>query len=78
MNGNAEALEFEVGPDCRIINIPFKDLPTKRDILIAGIIRGRKTIIPSGDDMIMSNDRVVIISAGRKLNDLSEIVEKQR
>lgn len=78
MNGNAEALEFEVGHDCRIINIPFKNLPTKRDILIAGIIRGRRTIIPSGDDMIMPNDRIVIISAGRKLNDLSEIVEKQR
>ena len=78
MNGNAEALEFKVGRDCSIINIPFKNLPTKRDILITGIIRGRKTIIPSGDDMIMPHDRVVIISAGRRLNDLSEIVERQR
>ena len=61
-----------------IINIPFKELTTKPNILVAGIIRGRKSIIPTGDDMIRSGDRVVIISAGRRLNELSEIVERQR
>ena len=78
MNGNAEALEFKVSADCSIINIPFKELPTKPNILVAGIIRGRKSIIPTGDDMIRPGDRVVIISAGRRLNELSEIVERQR
>lgn len=77
MNGNAEALEFEVTADCSIINIPFKELPTKPNILVAGIIRGRKTIIPSGDDMILANDRVVIICAGRRINDLSDIADKR-
>ncbi len=78
MNGNAEALEFKVTSDCKIIKIPFKDLPTKQNILVAGIIRGRKTIIPSGDDMILPDDRVVIISAGKRLNDLSDIIDRQR
>lgn len=78
MNGNAEALEFAVNGESKIIKIPFKELPTKSNILIAGIIRGRKTIIPSGDDMIMPGDRVVVISGCGRLNDLSDIVDKQR
>ncbi len=78
MNGNAEALEFAVNGESKIIKIPFKELPTKSNILIAGIIRGRKTIIPSGDDMIMPGDRIVVISGGGRLNDLSDIVDKQR
>ena len=78
MNGNAEALEFAVNGESKIIKIPFKELPTKSNILIAGIIRGRKAIIPSGDDMIMPGDRVVVISGGGRLNDLSDIVDKQR
>lgn len=78
MNGNAEALEFAVNGESKIIKIPFKELPRKSNILIAGIIRGRKTIIPSGDDMIMPGDRVVVISGGGRLNDLSDIVDKQR
>ncbi len=78
MNGNAEALEFEVTADSKIIKIPFRNLPTRKNVLIAGIIRGRKTIIPSGDDMIMPSDRIVIISGGGRLNDLSDIVDRQR
>ena len=78
MNGNAEALEFEVTADSKIIKIPFRNLPTRKNVLIAGIIRGRKTIIPSGDDMIMPGDRIVIISGGGRLNDLSDIVDRQR
>lgn len=78
MNGNAEALEFAVNADSNIIKIPFKELPIKSNILIAGIIRGRKTIIPSGDDMILPGDRVVIISGGMRVNDLSDITDKQR
>lgn len=78
MNGNAEALEFEVTADSKIIKTPFRNLPTRKNVLIAGIIRGRKTIIPSGDDMIMPGDRIVIISGGGRLNDLSDIVDRQR
>ena len=78
MNGNAEALEFEVTADSKIIKTPFRNLPTRKNVLIAGIIRGRKTIIPSGDDMIMPGDRIVIISGGGRLNDLSDRVDRQR
>lgn len=74
MDGKAEALEFSVNDNFKYIEIPLKDMHIKKDILIAGIIRGRKPIIPSGDDVILSGDRVVVIAAGKLLNDLSDII----
>ena len=56
-------------------NIPLKDLELKKNILVAGIIRQRETIIPGGSDMILAGDRVVVISADRKLEDLSDILK---
>lgn len=74
MGGKAEALEFSVNPGFKYVDIPLKDMSIKPNILIAGIIRGRKPIIPSGNDVIMTGDRVVVLSAGELLNDLSDIV----
>ena len=77
MDGRVEALEFNVkSSQPGITDVPLKDLETDENVLIAGIIRGRKTIIPAGDDEIMRNDRVVIIAANKRINDLSDIIKK--
>lgn len=75
MDSEVEALEFIVRPDCSIINIPLKDMRIRKGVLIGGIIRGRKAIIPSGFDVILPDDRVVIIAEGKRLNSLSDIIE---
>lgn len=75
MDSEVEALEFIVRPDCSILNIPLKDMKIRKGVLIGGIIRGRKAIIPSGFDVILPDDRVVIIAEGKRLNDLSDIIE---
>lgn len=74
-DGAAEALEFTVGQDFRSGGIPLKDLHLKSNILIAGIIRGRKPIVPAGDDVILPGDSVVVISAKHRLDDLSDIMK---
>ena len=74
MDGKAEALEFNVRSDFRQINVPLKELKFKSNILIAGIIRYRKTIIPAGDDVILPGDRVIVIAANQRLSDLSDIL----
>ncbi len=74
MDGKAEALEFNVKSDSSVIGIPFKNIKLKPNVLIAGITRGRSTIIPSGNDMIMSGDRVIVISAEQRLHDLDDIL----
>ena len=75
VDGKAEALEFIVQPDFRYVNIPLKEMRLQSNILIAGIIRGRKAVIPAGDDMIYPGDRVIIVAAGHQLNDLSDIMK---
>ncbi len=75
MDDKAEALEFEVLPDFPLQKVPLKDMKLKSNMLIAGIIRGRKAIIPSGNDIILAGDKVIVIAAGRHLRDLSDIIQ---
>ncbi len=75
VDGKAEALEFNVLPDFEYCNIPLKDMKFKKNVLIAGIIRQRKPIIPSGSDVIMAGDKVIVVTSGRILGDLSDIME---
>ncbi len=74
MGGDAEALEFKVQPDFKYIGIPLKEMALKQNTLVAGIIRGKKIIIPSGNDTIEAGDRVVVLAAGHQLQDLSDII----
>lgn len=75
MDDKAEVLEFKVSGDFSGINIPIKDLHIKKNIIIGGIIRNRKAIIPSGFDKIEAGDRVIVVAAGGRLNDLSDILQ---
>ncbi len=75
MDDKAEVLEFNVQSDFKYINIPFKNLELKPNILIAGILRGRTALIPSGTDFISKGDRVIVVAAGHNLNDLSDIIK---
>lgn len=74
LDGKAEALEFKVAEDSKVIGIPFKEIKLKQNILIAGITRDTQIIIPSGNDMILEGDRVIVISADQRLNDLEDIL----
>ncbi|MBQ7642837.1 MAG: Trk system potassium transporter TrkA, partial [Clostridia bacterium] len=76
-NGGAEALEFNVLPDFEYAGIPLKQMRFKDDCLVAGIIRGREAIIPAGDDTINAGDKVIVIAAGKRIYELSEIIEER-
>jgi trk system potassium uptake protein TrkA len=74
LDGRAEALEFIVANDSKTIGIPFKNIKLKSNILVAGITRDTQIIIPSGNDMILAGDRVIVIAAEQRLNDLDDIL----
>ncbi len=74
MDDKVEVLEFIVKEDFKKNNIPFKDLSLKPNTLVAGIIRNRKTIIPTGDDMFLPLDKVIILAANQRINKLSDIL----
>ncbi len=75
MDGHAEALMFNVQAEFKYVNIPLKDITFKKNILIAGILRNRKAIVPTGNDVIMAGDKVVVISTDHILYDLADIVD---
>ena len=75
MGGKVEALEFNVLSDSKLLNTPLRDLQLKPNTLIAGIVRGRRAIIPAGDDVILPADRVIVFAAGERIQNLSDIIK---
>ncbi len=76
MDDKAEVLEFNVRSDFKQMDVPLKDIVFKPNILIGGIIRDRKALIPSGNDVIKENDKVIVVAANQRLNDLCDIIMK--
>ena len=69
-----EVLEFTVKEDFEKSGVTFKELSLKPNTLVAGIIRNRKIIIPTGDDMFTPKDKVIIFAANQRINKLSDIL----
>ena len=76
--GRVEALEFKAPDSAPYLEKPFAELKLKKDLLIACIIRGRKTIIPRGSDYIKNGDRVIVVTTGQRLTKLGDILEQAR
>lgn len=74
MEGDVEASEFVVLPDCGVIGTPLKDLKLKSNLLIAGIIRGKESIVPTGDDVIAVGNKVIVVATQLHLHDLSDVL----
>lgn len=75
MDGKAEVLEFKASAEFRGIGVPLRELKMRKNILVGGIIRDKKAIIPSGFDKIEKGDRVIVVAAKSILNDLSDILQ---
>lgn len=76
MDEKAEALEFVVHHSLSQIGIPLKELSLKPNILIAGIIRGRKTIMPTGDDCIEAGDHLIVLAKEQRVTSLKDIFRR--
>ncbi len=72
--GRAEALEFRVKDDSKVVGKPLMELRLKPNILIACIIKGNQVNIPNGQSVIEKSDLVVIVSIEKGLNDLEDIL----
>ena len=53
---------------------PYSSLKVKDKILISGIIRNEEVIIPSGEDMILENDNVIVVTINQFLDELTDIL----
>ena len=70
----AEALEFFVNKDSKLIGIPLENLDLKDNLIICSINRNGKIITPKGQDCILAGDHVIIVTTNMGLHDLSDIL----
>ena len=77
LDGRVEALEFIIKSENAYTGVLLKDLNLKVNNIIACIARGRKIIIPNGDDSIQVGDSVVIITMTKQIRDLDDILVKR-
>lgn len=74
IKGEVEAAEFIVKEQSALVGIPLSELKFKNDVLIAGIVRESKAIIPRGSDTIEIGDAVVVVSKLLGFRDITDIL----
>ena len=75
VNNTIEALEFRAEKEEAFYNVPLKDLPIKKDCLVACIIRDNKVIIPDGSTTIKLNDNIIVVTTHQDFDSLDDILE---
>ncbi len=75
LGGKIEAVEFTAKAGSRIVNVPLKDLPLRKGLLVASIVRGQTSIIPNGTTEILPDDHVIVVAKSLFLHDINEILE---
>ena len=75
VNEKVEALEFQATGEESFFNRPFRELKTKKDCLIACLLRDGEVIIPDGNSCIKSGDNVVVVTTHKNFDDLNDIFD---
>ena len=75
MDNRVEALEFIVREDSAVTNTPLMDLNLKENLLICCININGRIITPSGKDVILKGDSVVIVTTKLGLNNIRDIIK---
>lgn len=74
--GQVEAMELYISEDNDATNKMFKNLNIKKDVIVACIKRNNKIIIPTGNDIILKNDNVILVTKNLKINNIKDILLK--
>lgn len=74
LSDKVEALEFTVGDDFEEQNVPLKKLKIKRKVLLGGIVRGEEYILPTGDSVLLRDDKVIVLAEAKSVTALSHIL----
>ena len=75
VDGKVEVLEFVVREDSSCIRTPLRNLKMRQNVLISAIIRGRKSILPDGNTVILPGDHAIVVTSAGRLQSLDEILE---
>lgn len=64
-DGQVQIVEFDVedGASLDVVEVPVREAKIPRDSKVAAIIRGDEMLLPGGEDVIRSGDRIVVIGS---------------
>lgn len=77
MDGRVEALEFLIRKESGMSGIKLQDMRLKKNLLIAGIGRRGKLIMPGGQDEFLPGDSVIVVTTNSGFQDIHDILEKR-
>lgn len=75
VDNKVEAIEFIVGQNSILTNIPLERLKTKDNLLVCSIIRNGATITPNGQNVLKPGDNVIVVTTHLGLSDITDILE---
>lgn len=75
MDDRVEALEFCINDSCRFTDTPLQKLDLKPNLLVAGINRSGRVIIPGGQDVFLIGDTVIVVTTNTGLEDIHDILK---
>jgi trk system potassium uptake protein TrkA len=70
----AEALEVVAREYSPLVGRPIKELDFPAGVLVLCLIRGEEVIIPTGDNLIQSGDRVVILAKSQNITQVERML----
>jgi trk system potassium uptake protein TrkA len=72
--GHAEAIEAEALDTSDIVNAPLSKVKFPKGTIVGAIVRGEKIIIPSGDNVIIPKDRLIIFALEKAIPKLEKLL----
>ncbi len=76
LDGRVEAMEFVAKETPGVTGIPLCELQLKKNLLIAGIVRGSQIIYPGANDVIKPGDVVIVVTTNLYISSLDGILEE--
>lgn len=70
---NAEIIEYEIHKENRLVKKEIRDLHFPEKCIIAGIVRGEKSFVPTGDTVFQKGDKVIILALPEAISRVEKI-----
>ncbi|MEJ2034245.1 MAG: chloride channel protein, partial [Deltaproteobacteria bacterium] len=71
----AQLIEIDLSLGDKAVGHYLREIPLSHTCVVASIQRGRRTIVPRGDTMVLAGDRLLILSHGCSRRDLQQVLK---
>ncbi|MGA2970078.1 MAG: TrkA C-terminal domain-containing protein [Acidimicrobiales bacterium] len=78
LGGSTGILEITVANDSPLVNMPLRSTSIPRGVLITAIERGRDVIRPTGETVIKSGDRLMVLGGANELDVLGQLASSMQ